>query len=355
MEHNNTGSVNFKGQHFYIGIDVHKKSWKVNIRSSGMRLKSFSADPSPELLCRHLEKNYPGGTFHIVYEAGFCGFWIQRRFHELGIDCIVVNPADVPTSHKDKDRKSDAVDAGKLAHELEKGGLKPIYIPELQLQHLRSLCRLYGSITQSSTRIKNRIKGLLAFNGVSVPDHSAHWSAAFIAHLRTIPLDNGPAKDSLDLCLDELIQHRARKLQSIRKLRSYASSSQDYDTIRHIMSIHGIGFITAITLYTEIADMQRFHNFDKLKSYVGLVPSCHNSGDKDDTGLLTQRKNPHLRYVLIEAAWSAVGKDPVLLAAFNKLIVRMKKQEAIVRIAGKLLGHIRYVWLHDCAYPYAAA
>jgi len=355
MEHNKPGRVNFNGQHFYIGIDVHKKSWKVNIRNSGMSLKFFSADPSPEPLYHHLEKNYQGGTFHIVYEAGFCGFWIQRRFGEMGVDCIVVNPADVPTSHKDTDRKSDAVDARKLAHELEKGGLKPIYVPELQLQHLRSLCRLYRCITQSSTRIKNRIKGLLAFNGVSVPHHSAHWSAAFIAYLRTIPLDNGPAKDYLDLCLDELVEHRARKLKTIRKLRSYVRSSRDYDTIRHTMSIHGIGFITAITLYTEIADMRRFQNFDRLKSYVGLVPSCHSSGDKNDAGSLTQRKNPYLRYVLIEAAWSAVGKDPVLLAAFNKLISHMKKQEAIVRIASKLLGRIRYVWLHGCAFPYETA
>jgi transposase len=357
MEHNKTKAeqVNFEGQHFYVGIDVHKKSWKVNIRNCGISLKFFSIDPSPEMFYRHLKKNYPGGTYHIVYEAGFSGFWIQRQFSELGIHCIVVNPADVPTSHKEKDRKSDVVDAYKLARELEKGELKPIYVPEESQQHLRSLCRLYGCITQNSTRTKNRIKGLLAYNGISVPHHSSHWSAAFIDGLRNIPLDKGPARDYLTFCLDELLEHRARKLKVLKKLRSYVSTTQSYNTIKYIRSIHGIGFITAITLFTEITDMKRFPSFDKLKAFVGLIPSCHSSGEKDVTGSLSPRKNPHLRYVLIEAAWVAVGKDPVLLAAYHKLIARMKKQDAIIRIAAKLLCHIRYVWLHSCAYPYTIA
>ncbi|MCP4609750.1 MAG: IS110 family transposase [Planctomycetes bacterium] len=200
--------IDFRGQHFYTGLDVHKKRWSVNIRNNGIRLKSFSMNPSPEALKRYIEENYPGGTWHVVYEAGFCGFWICRRLRELEIDCIVVNPADVPTGHKDKDRKTDPIDANKLARELEKGDLKGIYVPDEKDQHLRSLCRLYRRTVQDTTRVKNRIKGHLDFNGVELPQHTSQWSGKFIDYLKSLSLDNGPAKTCLTIYIDELEQKR---------------------------------------------------------------------------------------------------------------------------------------------------
>ena len=101
--------INFKGQDFYIGLDVHKKSWSVAIRNNGLLLKNFSADPSPVKFKRYLDQHYPGATFHVVYEVGFCGFWICRAFSQMGIDCVVVHPPDIPTAHKEKDRKADKI------------------------------------------------------------------------------------------------------------------------------------------------------------------------------------------------------------------------------------------------------
>ncbi|MFA4837665.1 MAG: transposase, partial [Dehalococcoidia bacterium] len=135
--------ISFKDQDFYIGMDVHKKQWTVSIRHNGLALKTFSMDPSPEALRNYLEGHFPQGTYHVVYEVGFCGFWICRVLRAMGIDCMVVHPPDIPTAHKEKDRKTDPVDSGKLARELEKGELRCIYIPEEEDQNLRSLCRLY--------------------------------------------------------------------------------------------------------------------------------------------------------------------------------------------------------------------
>ena len=119
MSTQNSNTISFKGKHFFVGFDVHKTRWVVTIRHSGMHLKTFSMDPYPEGLKNYLEKNYPEGIYHLVYEVGFCGFWIYRRFKHLGVDCLVINPADVPTAHKEKERKSDPVDSRKLARELE--------------------------------------------------------------------------------------------------------------------------------------------------------------------------------------------------------------------------------------------
>ncbi len=105
-----------------------------------------------------------------------------------------------------------------------------------------------------------------------------------------------------------------------------------------------------MVVYTEIMDIHRFRTLDHLKSYAGLVPSTWSSGETDRTRGLTYRRNSQLKYVLIETAWISIRKDPVLLQSYYKLTLRMTKQEAIVRIATKLLNRIRYVWKNDSPY-----
>jgi transposase len=106
----------------FCGIDVHKKSWRVNIRNTDFELENYSQDPRPEDLLKHLEKNYPGASYQIAYEAGFCGFGIERFFNGSGVSCIVVNPADVPSSDKDRKRKQDKIDARKISRQFVKMG-----------------------------------------------------------------------------------------------------------------------------------------------------------------------------------------------------------------------------------------
>jgi transposase len=72
--------LDFTGQKIFCGIDVHKKSWKVCIRSEHMELKTFSQGPSATELVKHLRRNYPLADYKVVYEAGFCGFSAQREF-----------------------------------------------------------------------------------------------------------------------------------------------------------------------------------------------------------------------------------------------------------------------------------
>jgi len=94
--------LNFQGYKLFIGIDVHKKQWTVTFRFRELELRTFSMNPSPQQLFNYINKHYPNAEYHSVYEAGFCGFWIHRELCELSINNIVVNPADVPTTHKEK-------------------------------------------------------------------------------------------------------------------------------------------------------------------------------------------------------------------------------------------------------------
>lgn len=347
--------LDFSGQSFFIGIDVHKRNWVITIRTNHMELKTFSMNPSSQELVSHMRCHYPGGLYHSVYEAGFCGFWIHRQLRENGFNNIVIHAADVPTSDKERTTKTDRVDSRKLSRELESGSLKGIYVPEEFYQQLRSLRRLRYRSVQNQTRVKNRIKGHLHYNGVRIPSHHelSHWSGAFIGWLQSVEFANSFAKDYLDLCIEELQQHRQRTAQITRKLRQYCKEHSFMETIECIRSVVGIGFVIAVTLFTELIDMKRFPTLDHLACFVGLVPSSHSSGEKTSNTGLSKRRNRYLRYLLIEAAWVAVRKDPALLAAFNELTKRMKKQEAIIRIARKLLNRVRYVWKNQQKYVMA--
>ena len=347
-------SIDYTNQDFFLGIDVHKKDWKVTVRTNGMELKTFSMDPSPGQLHGYMHKRYPGGSYHSVYEAGFCGYWIDRELKRYGFNNIVINPADVPSTQKEKSTKTDKVDSRKLARELENGSLRGIYVPDELHQQLRSLCRLRFKVVQSQTRVKNRIKGYLAFYGYVIPRHDemSHWSGGFIRWLKTLEFSYGMGRDYLRLCLEELESHRRRLAEVVKLVRKYYREYGFGEEVKNLRSVPGVGFVTAMTLYGELMDMSRFRSMDNLASYSGLVPSVSGSGERESTLGLSFRRNRYLRYLLIEAAWVAIREDPALGYVFSQLIRRMTKQKAIVRIAKKLLNRIRYVWKNKESYAY---
>ena len=346
-------SITFSKSSFFVGIDAHLKNWRVTIRNSGLELKTFSMNPSPDELYNYLTKHYPKGTYLLVYVAGFCGFWPQRKFNQLGINCIIVNPADVPSSGKEKTVKTDPNDSRKLARELENGSLKAIYIPDVYHEQLRSLMRLRFRLVQNQTRIKNRIKMLLYNYGIIIPkEHitNSRWSGYFIHWLNSVKLNSTAGQFTLDNLLLQLEQSRVNLKQVLKQLREEPKNENISSVISSLISVPGVAFITAMSLYTEIIDINRFNSFDHLASFVGLVPSVHSSGETDYTKGLTFRHNKFLRPLIVEAAWTAVKTDPALTFRYKELIKTMPKQKAIIRIAKKLLRRIRHVWINQDKY-----
>lgn len=344
-----TKTLNFAGQVFYVGIDVHKKNWKVKVRSNYSVIKLLSIDPSPEVLSKTLNNLYPHATFNTVYEAGFSGYWAHRQLKGLGLNNIIVNPADVPTSNKERDRKSDPIDCGKLSRELENGSLKAIYVPSEEKEGLRSISRLLHQNRKRSTQVKNRIKSHLHFTGVPIiaQNESSHWSKAFIQFLQNIKFSTEYHQYTFNCYMEELLKCKEQRLDILRKIRSICTENE---TIQMLRTIPGIGSIIAFVLYAELIEINRFSSFDRLASYVGLVPSTAASGEKLIVKGLTARHARYLRYLLVESAWHAVRKDPVMTLAFLNYTKRMSKQRAIIRIAKKLLSRVRYVWKNNTPY-----
>lgn len=334
--------MDFSGQAIFAGIDVHKKSWKVTIRSRHMELQTFSQEPSASTLINHLQSHYPFADYQVVYEAGFCGFSAQRAFTKAGITCLVVNPCDVPSTDKEKQRKSDVVDCRKLSKTLSEGSLSGIHIPGLEQQDDRGVIRAYHQFVKDQTRCKNRIKSWLDFQGIVLSDQDRHWSNNFVQWLKGLDLAPS-ARASLDLLIQSYEQARGMVALATRQVRSLSSQDRLAETISLLRSIPGIGQIAALLFAVEIGQIDRFGRLDQLCDYLGLVPRTHSSGERETVMGLTHRGHHKLRETLIEVSWVAVRLDPAMTLYFERLAARMKKNKAIIKVARKMLNRIRFV------------
>jgi transposase len=203
--------VQFIGQDVYVGLDVAKKSWKVCIYLGGAYHKRFSQPPEPGVLVDYLHRNFPGATYHSVYEAGYFGFWIHRELVRLGVHSIVINPADVPTTDKERRTKTDRVDAAKLARALANRELTPIYVPERAAEEDRTLIRMRAAFVRKQTRTKNQIKALLQVYGYRLPQDIAerHWTRAYIRWLESLTFEQEAGRAGFQALLNELLTLRA--------------------------------------------------------------------------------------------------------------------------------------------------
>ena len=293
--------LSFSGQKIFIGIDVHKDSWRVATAPEVGVVKGHSQKPSAKELLDFLKKNYPDGEYHAVYESGFSGFSTYYALQEVGIDCIVIHAADVPTTQYEEAMKTDKVDAVKLVKSLKAGLLTGIYIHKRDDIDARAVVRLRKTIQKQLGGYKSRVKHLLHSNGVAFPERfskpGTHWSKAFINWLK----------------------------QEVSLLSSTRISLDP-----------GIGISVAMSLLTEIGDFKRFHNEREFASYLGLVPTSHSSGGKVSHGEKTFRGNKKLGPQIVEASWISIYRDKGLGCAYISYKKRMEPQEAIVRVARKL-------------------
>jgi transposase len=337
----------FKDQNIYVGFDVHKNNWSVTILTDYLTHKTFSQDPKPDLLHQYLEKNFPGGNYFSAYEAGFCGYWIHNRLMELGINSIVVNPADVPTTGSERDQKNDPVDSRKIARSLRNNELKAIWVPPLKTLEDRTLLRTRAILVKDITRYKNRIKSFINFHGIEIPESflksGSHWSKRFMDWLDSIEMKENSGKESLCAIVKAAKDLRSNLLEVTKKIKALSKTEAYQKNVGFLISIPGVGLITAMILLTELGSIERFSNTDQLCKFVGFIPSMHDSGENKKAGNITKRGHSILRYALIESAWTAARMDPVLLKAYNEHCKHMEPNDAIIRVAKKLLKRISFV------------
>ena len=337
--------ISFKGQVLYIGMDVHLKTWHITILTRDLYLKHFSQEADAGRLIIYLKEKYPGATYKCVYEAGYTGFWLAERLNSEGIECMVVNAADIPTTNKQQNKKTDKTDSKRLAELLRSGLLNGIYIPKVEDLEDRSLLRTRAMLVRQQAAMKNRIKAFLGFYGIAITDEQAgkHWSKRYMNYLWAIRLSKQSGQQSLESLLQVVDFSREQILQLTKKIRELSQTDKYSGKVNQLITIPGIGVISAMVILTEVMDIKRFNNVNRFRGYVGLIPKEHSSGSKENKSEITRRSNKQLKTTLVESSWTAVRTEPSMTLAFELLSARMKKSRAIIRIARKISNRILHI------------
>jgi len=344
--------IDFTGKTIFVGIDVHQKEWQVGQFHGGLVLGNHRITGSGQELIDFLKKRYAGANLKCVYESCAWGFNLQRQLTAAGLECIVVHAGDVPGSDKEKKNKTDKTDAVRLARHHAAGLLKAIHVPDEELQKERNLIRFRKKLVGDLTRAKNRLKSLLKFQGITIPAEmdNSHWSQNFIKWIEKQAAKDSLLKETVELMVEQVKLQRQLLLKCERKIRALMGSEKYAAKSKLLRSVPGVGPTMSTLFLLEVGDIKRFKGFDQLNNLIGFYPGSNSSGEKDiDTGI-SKRSHRELRTMLVEAAWQAVRQDPAMLNAYEQLTKKMKGNEAIIRIARKLLRRMRAVLISGVEY-----
>ena len=349
-----SNKIDFSGLNLYVGLDVHKKSWQVTVLSQNICLKSFNQPPRADTLFNYLSTHFPGGKYFSAYEAGFCGYYHHRKLLQLGIENIVVNPADIPKSNKDAHYKTDKSDSRMIAEALRGGFLKGIYVFDPQSEEFRSLFRSRLALAKDIRKTKGRIKSFLAYRNIEVPAEFIRnpQSSRYISWLQNLSFNLNDPAIQLKQFIDRLLFLKEQRRILEQTLRDTARK-RDKLLFKLLQTVSGIGPITALAFMAEIGNIKRFKGIKQFASYVGLIPRVHQSGETDHTGSITYRSNKYLRPLIVEASWQAVRADSTILRYYQEKCKTQNPKKVIIKVARKLLNRIRYVMINRQPYERA--
>ena len=327
----------------FIGLDVHKRSIAVAVRQRGTAGVQEESLPNERLAVARWAKGWKRrspGKLVCAYEAGACGYALQRQLTSLGIVCQVVAPSLVPRKPGER-IKTDRRDARKLAEYLEAGLLTPVRPPTPSEEAARDLCRARDDARQDRMRCRHRLSKFLLRRGQSYAAGRKHWTQAHRAWLGGLSFED-PWEQSVfdDYCL-AAAQVDARIAAIDRKLEGLAQAPAYRAAVGALRCFRGIDTRTALGLVTELHGIERFARPRALMAFVGLVPSEASSGERRRRGAITKAGNSHARRLLIEAAWHARHKPTIPVALRQRREGQPPEIVAMADIAQKRL-HRRY-------------
>lgn len=315
----------------FVGLDVHKATIAVAVaKTAGGAATSLGTIPNdPDAVVKLVRKLGPAADSLWCYEAGPCGYELQRLLGELGASCVVVAPSLIPTKPGDR-VKTDRRDAEKLARLLRSGDLTPVWIPAREHEAFRDLTRARQAAVEDLTRMRNRVTKLLLRLGVAAPAKA--WSKTYRLWLQALQLPQALEQVVLDDARLAVAQAEQRLERLTAAIGEAAAAVPQAAVIGALQTLRGVALLTAATLVAELGDLTRFRSPRELMAYAGMVPSEHSSGGSTRRGRITKTGNAHVRFVVVEAAWHARHRPGLSRALQTR---QAGQPAAVLAIAGK--------------------
>jgi transposase len=236
--------------------------------------------------------------------------------------------------------KTDHDDAFNIAELLSAGRLPTSYAPPLEVQMLRDLTRHRNGFSRQHARVLCRVKSIMNANNRPGPARLA--SDGLIRYLKgqgaKLPTRHVAM---LWQCVDQLALTERQIQQAEWTMADLVRRVPFHQVYGILTSFPGVAMVTAATIIAEIGDFQRFPDAKAIGRYAGLNPRVHASGGKQRIGHIAKAGSPNLRWILQQAAWTAVRTDDAVKCIFLRIAKRSGRKAAAVAIARKLL-----TWMH---------
>lgn len=314
------------GPVLYLAIELSQKNWKLGFTigfGQSARLRNISARDIKSL---QKEIQMAKKRFHLpetiavisCYEAGRDGFWIHRCLTSLGIMNLVVDSSSIEVNRRARRNKTDKLDVEKLLnmlmryHHGEDKVWSVVNIPGEDIEDYRQLHRERSALQKERTRLINRIKGLLATQGLTLS-----VTPSFPDQLAKLRLWNGCPLGSLMIARLErefrriqLIEEQIEQIDDFRS--SLLQTSQDplIEQVRHLMKLKAIGINSAWLFVMELFGWRKFRNRREIGALAGLTPTHHQSGSSSLDQGISKAGNRYVRDIVIEIAWGWVRYQP---------------------------------------------
>jgi transposase len=284
-----------------VAFDQHAASVMAAVLLPGDRTPALHPlAPDLPTIRRFLERLAAPGV-RCCYEAGPCGFDLQRSLQAQGIACAVIAPALIPrrAGHR---VKTDRRDAAQLAVLYRAGALTPIHIPTEQEEAVRDLLRCREDICTDLLRAKHRLSKFLLRHGRRCPE-GRRWSKRYFGWL-AVQRWPFPALEQTFTSYRRAIDDTVTRLRAVdADLQAALALEPLAPRVARLRCFRGIDDLTALTIAVELGDATRFPAARQVMGFTGLVPSEYSSGATQKRGAITKTGNAHLRRVLVEAAW----------------------------------------------------
>ena len=288
----------------YVGLDVHKEGIVVAVAEGGLRgeVRDYGRIANtPAALDRLMRKlGGEGVRLRVCYEAGPCGYGIQRHLSARGHECVVVAPSLIPKRAGDR-IKTDRRDAAGLARLHRAGELTAVWVPDASHEAMRDLVRASLDAVHALRRARQQLSGFLLRQGCHYGRPA--WTKLHRRWLAGLKFEQAVHHIVLEDYIAAVDAAEARRDRLTAQIEAMLPDWTLAPVVAALQTMRGMALVNAATLIAEVGDFSRFANPRQLMAYLGLVPSEHSSGARLRLGGLTKAGNSAARRLLIEAAW----------------------------------------------------
>jgi transposase len=309
-----------------MAFELGQKEWKLGFTigfGQKPRLRTIQARDlnalQDEIQAAKKRFGLPEDTLVLsCYEAGREGFWLHRYLEENEIENLIVDSSSIEVNRKAKRAKTDRLDARKLLRMLmrydhgEERVWSIVNVPSVEAEDHRHLHRELNTLKGERTRHINRIKGLLAGQGVCIAIRSD-----FLAYLETIRLwDGSPLPLGLRARIEreykrmKVVNEQLKHLEAERRRLVRHSQRSDIEMVRQLMRMKGIGIGSAWQWVMEFFAWREFRNRRQVGALSGLTPTPYQSGEDSREQGISKEGNVYVRGIAIQIAWGWLRYQP---------------------------------------------